>query len=223
MKKTLAAFAAFMLMCILTQKLQAQEAIKTTTTTQRTTFGIRGGINFFNITGKDENGDKITGNKLTPGFNAGINVEINLAPDFYFKPELLYTTKGTKNTDGSNDNDVTLNLNYLELPLNLLYKAPVGTGSVLLGFGPYVAYGLGGKAKGGGESVDVKFKNNPGTADAIYFKPFDAGANLLAGYAFTPKISAQINAQLGLANTYPYKSDTKSHNTGFGLSLDYRF
>ena len=47
--------------------------------------------------------------------------------------------------------DPTLNLSYIEIPVNLLYKPVVGNGKLLLGFGPYIAYGIGGKYKTDGD------------------------------------------------------------------------
>jgi hypothetical protein len=45
------------------------------------------------------------------------------------------------------------NLSYLELPLNFVYKGLLGTGYVMVGFGPYVGYGIMGKAKYVGGSL----------------------------------------------------------------------
>ena len=59
----------------------------------RITFGVRAGVNFQNFNGKDENGDKLK-NDLIVGFNAGVNVEIPVAPDFVLQPGLLFTVKG---------------------------------------------------------------------------------------------------------------------------------
>ena len=56
-------------------------------------------------------------------------------------------------------------------------------------------------------------------------KRFDAGANFLAGYEFSNKLSFQLNAGLGLVNILNTESgdDAKLKNTGFGISLGYRF
>ena len=219
MKRTIIAFT-IVAIGLLTNKASAQETTThTVTTVKRTTIGLRGGLNFQNITGKDEAGNKLN-NKLKTGFNIGLNAEIPIAPDFYFQPGLLYTTKGAKNIAGTN---ATLNLNYLELPLNLVYKAPMGSGqSVLVGFGSYLALGVGGSYKAYNTDYKVKFQKDQGTApNTIYYKPVDAGANLLLGYEFTKKFSAQINAQLGLIDINA--SNGKTANTGFGVSLGYRF
>lgn len=194
-----------------------------------TTFGIRAGVNFQNVNGKDETGKDLD-NKLITGFNVGVNAEIPVATDFYFQPGLLFTTKGAKD----DRYDATLNLSYLELPLNFLYKPTLGTGKLILGLGPYVAFGVGGKLKVGGQSENVEFKSKVdynSTSDKPTFKRFDAGANFLFGYELSSRISAQFNAQLGLINIYPkienipsgFSDESKAKNTGFGISLGYRF
>lgn len=171
-------------------------------------FGARAGINFQNLTGKYSNGDKYS-NKLIPGFNIGANVEIPVAPDFYLQPGLLFTTKGAK----WKSTDVKTTLSYLEIPINLLYKPVLGDGRLLLGFGPYVAFGVG--------SSNIDFGSSPSQ-----IKRFDAGANLLAGYELSSRLSFQLNAGLGLVNlANREQGDTKSSikNTGFGISAGYRF
>src|SRR4030095_26237 len=182
------------------------------------TYGIRAGVNFQNLNGKDIDGDKLE-NDLKTGFNAGVNAEIPVGIDFYLQPGLLFSTKGAKyDIQGT---EITRNISYLELPINFLYKPELGEGHLLLGFGPYAAYALGGKIKGGGTDIDIEFGNEIGET-----KPFDAGANLLAGYEFSNNLSFQLNAGLGLINMYNRQDgDSKSSvkNTGFGVSLGYRF
>ncbi|HKZ65690.1 MAG TPA: porin family protein [Chitinophagaceae bacterium] len=179
----------------------------------KTTFGIRAGVNFQNLNGKnaaDDNWD----NKLKTGFNAGVNAEIPVGIDFYVQPGLLFSTKGAK----LEDSDTKLNLSYLELPVNFIYKPELGTGRMVLGFGPYAAYAVGGKTKE--PDTDLEFGDQPGE-----WKRFDAGANLLAGYEFSNKLSFQLNAGLGLLDIRKRPTgDSKStvKNTGFGLSLGYR-
>ena len=182
------------------------------------TFGIRAGVNFQNLNGKDSDGDKLE-NDLKTGFNAGVNAEIPVGIDFYLQPGLLFSTKGAKyNFLGT---ETTRNISYLELPVNFLYKPALGEGHLLLGFGPYAAYAVGGKIKGGGTDIDMEFGDEVGET-----KAFDAGANLLAGYEFSNNLSFQLNAGLGLLNMYNRPqgdSESTLKNTGFGLSLGYRF
>jgi len=189
-----------------------------------TTFGIRAGVNFQNINGKNASNNTLK-NKMLTGFHGGVNAEIPVGTSFYVQPGVLYSMKGTKGKDGSKTK-----LNYIEVPVNFIYKPELGTGNLILGFGPYAAFGIGGQLEySTGVSVDVDFGGDfNGTNAAAAFKSFDAGANFLAGYEFANKFSFQLNAQLGLININkenPAIQDDKTRwrNTGWGLSLGYRF
>ncbi len=199
-------------------------------------FGILGGVNFQNLNGKDYNGDKLE-NDMLIGFHAGVNVQIPIAPEFYFQPGLLFSTKGAKSVTDvlGTTYTTTVNLSYVELPLNLVYKGALGSGFVLVGFGPYVGYGIAGKVKTEGGIIaldnDIEFKNVVELGDPLtvpYFKAFDAGANVFAGYEMAGGLFFQLNAQLGMLNINPEDKripddKTSVKNTGFGLSLGYRF
>jgi outer membrane protein with beta-barrel domain len=192
----------------------------------KTTFGLRAGVNFQNLTGKDGNDDKLE-NDLKTGFNVGVNAEIPVGIDFYLQPGVLFSTKGAK----FEDSDDKINLSYIEVPINFIYKPAIGTGRLIMGFGPYVGYAIGGSYKPeSGDDVDIEFENEvtPGQfVTGIYAKRFDAGANLLFGYEFANKLSVQLNAGLGLVDINPkvtgVDNDAKTNNTGFGVSLGYRF
>ena len=195
----------------------------------KTSFAILGGINFQNLNGKDFNGVRLE-NSLMLGYHGGVNVQIPVAPEFYLQPGLMLSTKGAKDS-GLADK---LSLSYIEMPINFVYKALLGNGHFMLGFGPYLAYGVGGKATresgSGSAEYDVKFKkeNSLSSANTLYFRPFDAGGNIFAGYELPGGLFFQFNTQLGMLNInwendfYP---DDKSaiKNTGFGLSAGYRF
>jgi Outer membrane protein beta-barrel domain len=196
---------------------------------------VRGGVNFQNLNGKDENGKKDNG-KLKAGFNLGAVMEIPLAPDFYLQPGLLYTTKGSKNDiEGIESGTSKINIGYIEVPIHLIHKPVLGNGHLILGLGPYIGFGVNGKFNLDFLDVktesDVKFKNTVKASDSpdyAYVKRLDAGANLLAGYEFANGLSFQLNTQLGLLNILPEyegipNDDSKTSNTGFGLSLGYRF
>jgi len=192
----------------------------------QTTFGVRAGVNFQNINGEDSDGDKLK-NDLTIGFNVGANAEIPVSPDFYFQPGLLFSTKGAKNLNEVED--LKLGLSYVELPLHIVYKPQLGNGKLILGFGPYIGYGVSGKYKYDNEEEKVKFKNDVKSSDedAFYLKGLDAGADIFFGYELASKLSVQLNAQLGLLNLLPKyegeSSDATFKNTGFGISVGYRF
>lgn len=191
-------------------------------------FGILGGLNFQNLNGKDIVGDKLE-NDMKIGYHIGANVRIPIAPEFYFQPGILFSTKGAKDNSTSPAN--TINLSYIEMPLNLVYKGLLGTGYIILGLGPYFGYGIMGNVKSDDATTDIEFTNTVEITDPLtvpYFKAFDAGGNLFFGYELANGISAQMNVQLGMVKINPeYKilSEDKSSikNTGFGFSLGYRF
>jgi hypothetical protein len=89
------------------------------------------------------------------------------------------------------------------------------------------------KLEGGGASVtsDIVFKNKLDLSDPIgttFFKPFDAGGNIFVGYELTNGLFFQLNAQLGMLEINPEdnripEGETLIKNSGFGLSLGYRF
>ena len=206
-------------------------------------FGILAGPNFQNMVGKDEYGDKLT-NGLLVGFHAGVSATIPFAPDFYFQTGLLFSQKGSKNNLGllptkasSDDYNTTTRISYIDLPLHLLFRPELGNGHVLVGFGPYVAFGIGGK-----QTVDysglpameqkVKFKSEISNDERFdlentYFKRFDAGADIFAGYELSMGLWLRLNAQLGLLDMMPAFQDNDPNanlkNTGFSLSVGYNF
>jgi len=204
--------------------------------TVKSSFGILGGVNFQNLNGTDANGDKLT-NDIIVGYHAGVNVQIPIAPQFYFQPGLIYSTKGAKNTSSvlGTTYTSTTKISYIEMPLNLVYKGALGNGFVMVGFGPYVGYGIGGKVKIEGGSVtvenDIVFKNTVESGDGLltpYFKALDIGGNIFAGFEISKGLFFQLNAQLGMVKINPEDkriNDDKSSvkNTGYGLSLGYRF
>ncbi|MBC7381871.1 MAG: PorT family protein [Bacteroidia bacterium] len=199
---------------------------------KKVSVGISAGVNLQNITGKDPL-DNDMSNSVVARFNGGLKVNFKFAEDFYLQSGILFASKGAKmSTMYLNQLTVqNINLNYIEVPLNFVYKPLVGSGHLLLGFGPYAAYAISGKATvvTGGPSRTLALKNEVSASDTnnLYFKPFEMGANLFAGYEFTNKISIQLNAQLGLTKINPVYANTANKsalkNSGFGISLGYRF
>jgi hypothetical protein len=194
----------------------------------KTAFGIRAGVNFQNINGEDASGEDWD-YKLKTGFHVGVDVDIPIAQDFYIRPGVLFTTKGAK----LDDDETKINLSYIEVPIGFAYKPMLGTGRLILGIGPYVAFAVGGKIKNDDAEEDIEFENEISPTQAIsgppYLKSLDFGGNLFFGYEFSQHFFAQINAQLGMSNIMPKIEGVddddrgKAKNTGFGVSLGYRF
>jgi len=194
---------------------------------QKASIGILGGVNFQNLNGKYSDGNKLELNLIT-GFHAGINVQIPVAEEIFFQPGLLFSTKGAKNNNVSPV--LKTRLSYMELPLNIVYKGLLGEGHVMLGLGPYLGYAVSGKTIAGDVKKDIEFTNEiePNGGGVTYYKAFDAGANIFAGYELANGLFFQLNTQLGLLKINPEITGTSGDeasikNTGFGLSAGFRF
>ena len=197
-------------------------------------FRLHSGLNLQTFKGMGMNGDKLSLN-IVPRFNVGVMIDFPIVSDLYIKSGLLFTTKGAKsNQFPGTDISVEYNIAYVELPLNFLFKAALGKGHLLLGFGPYIAYGIVGSAEytinNTTVSERVDFTNaykslNPLVWNKI--KPFDYGGNLLFGYELKSGFSWQMNTQMGLAKINTDNSMLSSkeifNNLGYGLSIEYKF
>lgn len=192
----------------------------------QTGFGVKGSFNMVNMLFKDAN-DKKLETDMIPGFDAGVFAEVKIADEFYLRPELLYTQKGNNYELPLIETKTTVS--YIELPVNFLYKGALSNGFVMVGFGPYFAYGIGGTAKTGSVSVDVKFANDYTDASglAVYYRPFDMGGKVMAGYEMPFGLQVALNASLGMSNNVPKfngkEPETTVKHMGFGLSLGYKF
>jgi len=208
-------------------------------------WGVRGGGNLSAMLLKEQGG--YTKVKLRPGFHIGGTAEMALSGRFSFQPSLLFSTKGfTIDKDGGaqylyNVDKINFTSYYIELPLNFIFKQAVGKGRMLLGAGPYFAYGIGGRwkaeANGLGVTGKLKMLNDYSSLDSTlggnsrtvpYTKPFDFGANILIGYEFSQNLYFHINGQLGLLDIDPSYNGVSDETSSVktvqgGLSIGYRF
>ncbi|SDY72283.1 porin family protein [Hymenobacter psychrophilus] len=217
----------------------------TTLAQAQVTIGPRIGLNLADISFKFEDiDDADLDTKLLVAPQAGITLNAafgNLA----LQPSLLFSQKGTKVTVDesspgfSNVTETTARLNYLELPVNLVYTTG-GTEGFQVFAGPYIGFGLGGKIKqkytvsqsgttiSESESYKVKFASkSKSNSDAEYFNQPDFGVNGGVGYKTGP-FQVQAGYSLGLNNMVPKdsdgaKPDSKSHNRVIQFSLSYFF
>jgi len=197
----------------------------------RSSVALLGGVNFQNLNGKAADGSRLE-NEMITGYHAGLNAQMPIAPEFYFQPGLLFSVKGGRSVD--NPLTSMYRLSYIEMPLNLVYRAVVGDGFILLGFGPYVGYAVGGNVKYRTESMEtnkkIEFTNEVMADDpllAAYFRPLDFGGNILFGFEMPDGVFFHLNTQLGLVKINPVDrrmtgDQSSVKNTGFGLSLGYR-
>jgi hypothetical protein len=167
-------------------------------------------------------------------WKAGFVFDIPFGEDGWrFMPELNYVNKGFDldlNTSFLGQPVAVSgnsNIGYLEIPLNVAYAVEMGDNSLVIGAGPYVAYGLTGKnnfeASVGGQVVNTDKENIDFGSDPGQVKPFDYGANLSVGYLLSGGIMFKANYNLGLANISNEGNGSSYKNNYIGLSIVYFF
>lgn len=158
----------------------AMLAVIGTANAQETTFGAKAGLNLANITGDDvEDAD------MRLGFAVGGYADIMFSDNFGFSPELLFSLQGSSseqttevfddlgNVVGSEKQDFTLNLTYINIPLLAKWKP---TDGLNLHVGPQIGLLLGATNK-----VDPEPDGFDDDASDFY-KSLDIGLAVGAGY-----------------------------------------
>lgn len=167
----------------------------------QTRFGLKGGLNLANVS-VTSGGISATPESL-PSFHAGVLFETRMTDKLLLQPNLLFSQKGFKS--GIDDE---AKVNYIEIPVNLLYEA---NKDFTVGVGIYAAHALSGKGTLKGQPYDYDF--SAGKANR-----FDLGVNLIAGYEIVEGIRFSVNYTLGTANTLD-NAYLKQTNKVWGFSL----
>lgn len=190
-------------------------------------FGLQGGMNISKMQytmpmiSRTDN--------FRPGPNVGVMLGFDLGESaFSLLQEFNYSTKGFLYSGLQEQYQVptavdgNVFINYIEMPLNLLYYSGLGKGHFFFGGGPYAAVGLSGKSKvifseKEVEELDIVFGSEPGEV-----KKTDFGVQGLIGYKLGYGSSIKIFYSHGLANLSNVPSETIS-NRSFGVSFGYFF
>ncbi|MDE7456452.1 MAG: PorT family protein [Prevotella sp.] len=186
----------------------------TTKSDQPITFSVRAGINFANMT--LEAGKVSYSPDTYTGFHAGVAVDFPLLESFYIQSGLYYTVKGAKVEDFKEE--LTANPSYLEIPILASYRYNFSEAAQLqVNFGPYLAYGIGGKIKYEYERTSVE--EDVFGDDAA--KRFDAGLQIGAGVTIAQHYYVGCGYQFGLTDIGRDGIEVKNKN--FFISLGYQF
>ncbi len=186
----------------------------------QTKFGVSAGTSFASMKTKIEGVSITTDSKV--GFSVGFLADMGISENFAFQPGLNFNQKGGKMKSGNDE--ATQTLNYIEVPLNFIFKTQAGNGKFFGGLGPVLGYGISGKSKykenGSTETEDINFGNDEAEDDV---KPFEASGNILAGYEFANGFFAAVNYNLGLSNIALGDGDYSTKNRFFGIRIGYMF
>ena len=175
-------------------------------------------------------------------FRIGAGCDVPLNAIWSIEPAVYYFAKGWKDKDQEvpayddkgnyvYDEDgnqvmglmnVTSNANYIEIPVLLHYKWETNRdNNVLFSFGPYAAYGIGGKTKVSGDTEQTGVKRyyyDHSTFGQTGMHRFDAGLSIGASYRFAQQFEVGVLCDLGLTRT----SRQGGKNMAVVLTLAYR-
>lgn len=155
-------------------------------------LGIKGGLNVSTYNSKDFDSRK--------GFNAGLTFDVNLPAGFGVFSGLEVNTKGAElEKDGVG---LKMNATYMQLPVRLGYRMNLLPGvRTHFAFGPYFAYGIGGKIKGTGTiGGDVSFNYDEKIFGDKGLNEFDWGLGVEVGAIFINRIQVRLGYDMGLKN-----------------------
>ena len=141
------------------------------------------------------------------GFRAGLMADFPLSGHVSIRPQLLYSAKGGDVQTGTFVTSLLQKfspntpvgsivgfqskaiINYVELPVQLMYGLAAGPGRLLVGAGPYAAVAVGGSING--QAINFNTSN---------FHKLDLGATASVGYELTMGLSLSAYYAHGLTN-----------------------
>lgn len=185
----------------------AQEQQTTGESSLTPKLGVKGGINLSNMFV-----DEISDENMKVGINLGVFAKLPLTRGFSIQPELLYSSKGAKETYNNfleGEGEYRFNLNYVELPV----LAVVNLGKNFnIHAGPYIAYLA---------SVNIKDMNDDGTIDEI--AELDAENFNRFDYGLSGGLGVDIsNFSIGARYNYGLREIGKSGSLSGELTRDSR-
>lgn len=170
-------------------------------------LGLQGGLNLADLRyePKDQtNGVPDAHNLAT--YNAGLLLDIQLVPGVAIQTGADLSSKGSKVTftDASGSYTKTINPLYVEIPAHLVFKPQIAPATrLLVGFGPYLGLGVGGRASYSGATPVGSFYSDHslqfGNGSSDDLKATDIGGEILAGFEFSHALS--LTAQYGMSFT----------------------
>lgn len=178
-------------------------------------WDARVGMNFSNMT-KDSEA------KALPGFNLGVGMDYGFSENWSLQSGLMISSKGWKYKEEGEK--MTYRPIYLDIPILAAYKFNISDNTkFVINAGPYLAFGLGGKAKYG--DADYKlFKEEEGQDAKM--KRFDLGLQYGIGLEIGDHYLVNLTGQNGFISPFDYPDGydgDKPKNMTFSIGVGYRF
>lgn len=182
---------------------------------QESSVFIKGAFNLANVSITDDG--TVDDAKALSTFQVGLQGDISIIKNLLFiQPGLFFTGKGSKIQNGQKGTNgyflASTNPFYLELPVNVVIKAPLGDGNKFFaGAGPYLAMGIAGKRKLEYQALNLVFKRT----DNIQFSNDDPSTTGEegAGYGIVRRFDYGLNGTIG------FEGKTAMFSVNYGLGL----
>ena len=178
------------------------------------------------------------------GFHIGFMAEIPISQKshFYFEPSILYSQKGrtfikalhsqVSDTNYLNYTSKSLNVQYIDIPLNLAYKLPLSkkkNANFILSAGPYFSFFYNGTQSGntinGFSSTDTSIYSTTNTSQNLQvgkkedsYRTLGYGLNARAGFEIGKVTISGFYSQ-GLDNFYYASYNSTFKHKVYGASL----
>lgn len=171
------------------------------------------GMNFSNMTKYDDI-------KALPGFNLGVGMDYGFSENWSLQSGLMISSKGYKVKVGGEK--LTVRPIYLDIPILAAYKFNISDNTkFVINAGPYLAIGLGGKAKehwDGGEDWKVFDKEGEDMSR------FDLGIQYGIGLEISDHYLVNLTGQNGFICPWDTEDgEDKPKNMTFSIGVGYRF
>ena len=200
------------------------------------TWNVKGGIGFSSFLFSETGAGDMKGKMV---WRLGIGLETPLTHDLLFMPALEIAQKGAKweDTDGTPDSryyfhsEQDVRLTYLQIPLLLAYRIPLGTVNTTFKVGPHIAYALSGNLKekyvdgstSGTDNYDLF--NLADEDENMKSNRFDVGITIGVGFEYH-RAELGIELEQGLTNMFKSNIDGGDYyikNTAVYVTLGYKF
>jgi hypothetical protein len=182
-------------------------------------FGIKGGVNFANVS-ISSGGVSVSPGTLTT-FSVGAFADLK-AGAISVQPGLFYTGKGFKISEQISNESAQVSLQYLQVPVNFVYHAPIVVGNIYFGAGPFAAFGISGKSKttdgGSSQEEDITFGDTENDIKRTEF-----GIQGIAGLQLKGGFLIGLSYDLGLSDISNETDGGSIKNKVFGVSVGFTF
>lgn len=184
------------------------------------TWNVKGGVGASTMRSPEFVGS--TKSKVV--WRIGLGLETPISNNFLFMPSIELANKGTEiemEEPGYYKTNQELSVTYIQVPLLLAYRVPLGTQNLTFKAGPYLAYGVSCSLKGTDivngtpKSFSVDGFSNTGV------KEFDAGVTVGVGYEYR-RFELGAEYEYGFANIVD-GGEIKVKNGAFYVTLGYKF